>query len=96
MRRGFCNLVLFIGLIVIVELTKSDSTTYFHVERLGSGISLSQDLFHALTRDQFVAMFPRVHVRSAISTEKLFQPSQSRHRHSSLTEQTHSPLERLK
>ena len=67
-----------------------------HVERLRSDVSLSQDLLHALTRDQFVALFPRVHVRSAISTEKLFQPSQSRHRHSSLTEQTHSPLERLK
>ena len=44
-----------------------------HVERLGSDVSLSQDFFHALTRDQFVALFPRV--RSAISTEKLPQPS---------------------
>ena len=64
-----------IKLIVIVELIISDFTTYFHVERLRSDVSLSQDLFHALTRDQFVAVFPRVHVSSAISTEKLPQPS---------------------
>ena len=44
------------------EYTKSGVYTNFNMKWLGSGISFSQNLFHALTNNQLVALSPRMHV----------------------------------